>query len=556
MTLDALKDIRISSSEGKIIISAKKEIILTSGGGYIRIADGTVECAAPDKITTAVIYKIPSKVIPVIFLPGVMGSNLKTIGDGPSDELWRLDGASSAASWLLSGPIDRRRKLNPKKVIVDSSGKIDNNLADSNFSSRSDRGWGEGGYMSYGEFLPWLQNALNDFENAKNGERSKLIGKELNIEIGRSPLTKEEVKLSYEYLFPLHVVGYNWLDSIEVASVRLSSKIHNVIEEYQSKGFKCGKVILVTHSMGGLVARYCSELKNTKDKILGVVHGVLPATGAASAYRRMKAGMEYDVTNFISKSTAEVAGGNAAEMTAVLSQSPGPLQLLPSTAYGMCWFKIMDDKNIYNMPIKNPYEEIYTVRGKWWSLCEDYLIEPSNKKFDQKKMDADWNDYNDLILLQVQPIIESMIGHYHKNTHSFYGGNTPTLGDFVWKGSTSYLDEKFIGKRESFPLDGKLTEPLGDEVSTVRTVATRLGGKGWKKGIHQKYEMVDPTDVGDGTVPLRSSQIPEKYLKSRCRLPVEHEPAYKHPAARQYTLWALLKIVQEVKNTSIGDSSE
>ncbi|MGX4910850.1 type VI secretion system Vgr family protein [Enterobacter chengduensis] len=50
MTLDALKDIRISSSEGKLIISAKQEIVLTSGGAYIRIADGTVECAAPDKI--------------------------------------------------------------------------------------------------------------------------------------------------------------------------------------------------------------------------------------------------------------------------------------------------------------------------------------------------------------------------------------------------------------------------------------------------------------------------------------------------------------------------
>ncbi|EMG7912575.1 type IV secretion protein Rhs [Enterobacter cloacae] len=50
IALDALKDIRISSSEGKLIISAKKEIVLTSGGGYIRIADGTVECAAPDKI--------------------------------------------------------------------------------------------------------------------------------------------------------------------------------------------------------------------------------------------------------------------------------------------------------------------------------------------------------------------------------------------------------------------------------------------------------------------------------------------------------------------------
>ncbi|HFQ9193293.1 TPA: DUF2345 domain-containing protein [Escherichia coli] len=50
MLLDALKDIRISSSEGRILISAKNEIILTSSGGYIRIGDGTVECAAPDKI--------------------------------------------------------------------------------------------------------------------------------------------------------------------------------------------------------------------------------------------------------------------------------------------------------------------------------------------------------------------------------------------------------------------------------------------------------------------------------------------------------------------------
>lgn len=50
MSLDALKDLSISSHDGKVIIKAKKEIILTSGGGYIRIADGTVECAAPDKI--------------------------------------------------------------------------------------------------------------------------------------------------------------------------------------------------------------------------------------------------------------------------------------------------------------------------------------------------------------------------------------------------------------------------------------------------------------------------------------------------------------------------
>jgi len=51
MTLDALKDIRITSSEGKIVISAKQEIVLSgSGGAYIRIGDGVVESGAPDKI--------------------------------------------------------------------------------------------------------------------------------------------------------------------------------------------------------------------------------------------------------------------------------------------------------------------------------------------------------------------------------------------------------------------------------------------------------------------------------------------------------------------------
>lgn len=51
MTLDALKDVRISSSEGKIVISAKQDILLVgSGGAYIRIGNGEVESGAPDKI--------------------------------------------------------------------------------------------------------------------------------------------------------------------------------------------------------------------------------------------------------------------------------------------------------------------------------------------------------------------------------------------------------------------------------------------------------------------------------------------------------------------------
>ena len=51
MALDALQDVRISSSEGKIVISAKQDILLVgSGGAYIRIGNGEVESGAPDKI--------------------------------------------------------------------------------------------------------------------------------------------------------------------------------------------------------------------------------------------------------------------------------------------------------------------------------------------------------------------------------------------------------------------------------------------------------------------------------------------------------------------------
>uniref|UniRef100_UPI00055A0140 DUF2345 domain-containing protein n=1 Tax=Photorhabdus australis TaxID=286156 RepID=UPI00055A0140 len=50
MGLEALKDITVSSHEGKVIISAKQEILLACGGGYIRIGDGQVECGAPAHI--------------------------------------------------------------------------------------------------------------------------------------------------------------------------------------------------------------------------------------------------------------------------------------------------------------------------------------------------------------------------------------------------------------------------------------------------------------------------------------------------------------------------
>jgi hypothetical protein len=496
----------------------------------------------------------PERFIPVVFLPGVMGSNLKT--QGTKDKLWRLDSAGSALSWLNKGAERRRTLLDPAKVVVDPDGLVNDDLVDPGFISRRKRGWGEAGYLSYGEFLPWLQYALDDFDKYGVGQRSQLIGMSLKQEKGDAPLEESEVKLSYKYRFPLHVMGYNWLDSIDISANNLLKRITGIIEDYRSRNIKCEKVILVTHSMGGVVARYCSELAGGKNNILGIVHGVLPAIGAASAYQRMKAGMESSgVKEWIA---AQVPGGSGAEMTAVLSQSPGPLQLLPGVEYGMNWLKIQDGDQIYSLPKTNPYTDIYTVRGKWWSLCEDKLINPANNDFDKTKLDNDWDNYENIINLKVAPLIEGLKGHYHSHTYSFYGGGIPTYSDLVWQSDTPMIDSWLNRDRKRQTLDSRLIKTSNSQIYTTRTVSTPLEGEGWTRGIYQKYSIVPPgpSELGDGTVPLRSSKIPEHYLHSRLRLNVAHESAYKNEDAQRYTLWAIVKIAQNIQQTSLRYNDE
>ena len=51
---------------------------------------------------------------------------------------------------------------------------------------------------------------------------------------------------------------------------------------------------------------------------------------------------------------------------------------------------------------------------------------------------------------------------------------------------------------------------------------------------------------GDGTVPHHSGEIPIAHLQARLRLPIEHEPAYKSKAAQEFTLRAIINIMQQV----------
>src|SRR5205823_14044804 len=108
---------------------------------------------------------------------------------------------------------------------------------------------------------------------------------------------------------------------------KLAVRIKEIITEASEITGLCEKVILITHSMGGLVARWASEKAGAKASILGIIHGVQPVTGAAAAYWRIKAGFEG------TGPTSRVLGHSAHEVTPILGNIPGGLQLLPNKLY-------------------------------------------------------------------------------------------------------------------------------------------------------------------------------------------------------------------------------
>ncbi|MCW0343598.1 hypothetical protein NB703_001691 [Pantoea ananatis] len=508
-----------------------------------------------DKEQWLKIYKMPDRVIPVVFLPGVMGSNLMNPDDGKP--VWTVNGTASMLPWMGRGPAKRKKLLDPTKTVVDPSGKIETESSEERllFSSRRERGWGEVGAMSYGTFLPWLQGALNDNQTmlknktSKNGRltlRERLMDKPLGAEIGESNLTSDEVALSYQYLFPVHAVGYNWLQSNVDSAQALAGRIDKIINDYKSSGRKCEKVILVTHSMGGLVARYYSELLEGdygKKNILGIVHGVMPDRGAPMAYKRMKAGEAVPV--------GLVIGSSGAEMTPVLAQSPGPLQLLPGKGYGMGWFHVEGFQQ--PLPQTDPYMEIYTQRSVWWGLCEERFINPENKSGDKVLLEQDWKRFKNVVNNHVSKFIEKLTGQYHEHTCAFYGNDGkkyPSYAELHWKDiSGKHTPEAY---RSQISEQGKVFYPADKFNQTIRYATLETPDQGY---VTRKYELSPPAEDGDGTVPVKAAVISSPRLKAQLGVGVDHEGAYKSDNtmdARWFTLRSIIRIAQQVKNTGLA----
>lgn len=507
------------------------------------------------KDAKAKLLKAPTKAIPVIFLPGVMGTNLMST-EKSHKAIWRGDNdIDTYFSWVKKDGTKRRDLLNPDTTKVDDRGDINkaiySTISDEGglFPDRRERQWGQALSFCYGEFLSVLQGALlDDWQKSLikglpdqqycakgNGAVSQLLGKTLGTEeSGEAVLTQSELGHFEKFLFPVHVFGYNWLQDNAESAQKLITYIDKVIDTYKhlhGHGLAIEKVILVTHSMGGLIARYASQLLGCENKILGIVHGVIPDLGSPAAYRRMKIGARQEGAAGI------VLGKSAVELMPVLARAPAPLQLLPSARYlnGAPWLTIKGEKvdgDDLKLPKNgNPYQDIYLNKTEWFRLYESDIIDKT-----KDVIERNWFEYSSIITDIVRPFIVKLDNTYHHNTYLFYGREIDSDGTLAWNKSTISYPKNIHASDRRLPND-------------YRDIPRHFNKS-------QMYQLKSSGTPGDGTVPVEALGVIRRYsgIKSVLATNVGHQEAYNvdnmadimNRPSVQFTLRAIAKMVQEV----------
>ncbi len=384
---------------------------------------------------------IEREVIPIIFAPGIMGSRMKNKN---GDKVWDPDHkwfmvkkyglltvkAKDRKALLIGASFDK-----DFLQVSNDDAKHNEKFSDKDDTGRDQRGWGGVSWSSYGPFLDLLQQ------------------RDFGLEWG------EPVRHCFE--FPVHACGYNWTASNRDSGAALAKSIDEVIKKYQDLGRICEQVILVTHSMGGLDARSACKLHGADSKVLGVIHGVQPALGSAAAYWRMKGGFdrpgdapkgEGGVWSFLCSPLktvkrkplgtvgAWVLGTDGEEVTSLLGNMPGGLELLPNHLYTnnagkKAWleFPAADGLSVQALPKSDPYEEIYLAKDVFYRLINPAWLDPGNVEddpFNNKK--SPW-DFFKSYLTTAKKFHLQLGTQVHPQTYQFYSEGLNTCDHVTFR---------------------------------------------------------------------------------------------------------------------------
>jgi len=538
----------------------------------------------------------PNHIIPVIVVPGIMGSNLRAkrkprpmrlINERntkvkPGELVWRppngmQKGLRESVRWERRSPEDRQRLFDGPTLEVDEGGAIILPEAVNGYllteEGVRERGWGEVHADSYGVLLHALEMRLNQTFEFDDIEKKRFVFQHwqdvMACKPGRwglrefEPLTEDHLKKHAQHYFPVYAVGYNWLEDCELSSQRLEKRILEIIEFWTKAKRRCEHVILVTHSMGGLVARACA--KRIPDKIAGVIHGVMPAFGAPAAYRRLACGTESSspdngpLDNLAASKLAKILGETTEKTTAVLATSPGALELLPNHLYPGSWLHVRvataigkpqatagamktgvtgdnlaagDYLGLPGGRVPNPYD-LYRDLTSWYRLINPALADPAGKY--REKPGGVEKAIKEAIEA-AEKFHRSLGDYYHSNTYAFYGND---------QHKRSYGQVRWVASQQA----GAATVVTAANVNAARFLGhTVLGQR--RVLLEGKADLLfalEEQDArGDGTVPHQSGVGPSGKVKQVFATQgFDHQGSFKHPDMLLLTLRLIVKIVQE-----------
>jgi len=528
----------------------------------------------------------PRRALPIIFLPGTMGSNLRMSAERQarlqrSDNIaWRPDQLIATLRMSNDSAAQRQLRLDPETTEVDMYDPVGNPTGNPGETSdeRNDkvsfseglymwsestgdwplltsdrsakekggktahqkareRGWGEVFFGSYSQLLLRCEARLNAPYRA--GKLSPQWGDVIGVapakwdahkEPALKALDEETFRAAVKGVwFPVHAMGYNWLKGSKGSGIVIATRITALMKNYENQGFQCEKVILVTHSMGGLVARAVihPEMGKLNEKVLGIVHGVMPAIGAGAAYKRMRCGVEGDDI------AAKVIGNKGTLMTAVLGNAQGGLELLPSQAYGNNWLQVKHKGvTIKSLPTRgDPYEEIYKVKGKWFGLLNESSLNPA-------RLPKGPSFANSCTLLDRAKNFHNAIENtYHDQSFAHFGADP---GRAAWHRVVWGIDDRAIVTNVD-----SLQLVADSDQGTLSLVDLEHVPRSGESRPRFACSMVPAADPGDQTVPMFSAdhQLRSGKFKGIFRQHgYEHQASYKDKAALDSTLYSLIRI--------------
>ena len=541
-------------------------------------------------------YISPNQAIPVIFIPGIMGSPLIATGDNKG--LWEKQGKwawfpDSGAGWVARGygnlsPQERKRLLNPTQCKpVETPKEADEETLKSNcngsmpWQEAARRGWGSVMLSSYSEVLHYLEDRLRHIfyrgsihpltQFATMPESSKAWGEVKGFEA----LSEEDLRKAAAWRFPVYAVGYNWMDSNAVAAEYLKKRIDDIRKDCRERlKLKCDKVILVTHSMGGLVARYCA--KHYPEDILGVVHGEQPAIGAGTAYARVRCGWESNkhasqpLDSVISMVGAMALGHTGEEVATVFASGAGPLELLPNQLYGNGWLKVKaknakeSTSSLFSLPENgDPYGEIYADSSHWWRLIHPgFLVSPEQRKDAVATTDG-WKKYEKQ-LKKAKEFHYELGSYYHPKTYAHCGddGNQRAWHQVTWRLEPLRDMATGLWASNAPPADpirkAELTSDRMRGTCEIRNAQTAgnvmysrngQGVSGYISGDYYRAWLSEQDSSGDATVPGHSGLAPRPHVPFFARMRgFEHQGSYAQYEVKAVTLYSIVSLAREARS--------